>query len=967
MDPAKRSADRRSAILAFALLLGLHLLLIGAGFALRTVVLSTWQKGPLVDPAAPYAPENALLLFPIAACVALDTYLLVLAVGWRRLQRRWWLPLVAMAVACGASEGALRAWSARAMTTWFRPHPTLHWVVRSDLQDYDHGTGNTPVTTNGDGFREGPAEVAKPPGEYRILVLGDSSNFAQGVTGTEMWEHQLQLLLEPQISGSSYSSVRVINAACPGWTTYQGVELMRGVGADYAPDLVIAGFNNDPGPEVMSDAGRAGTKAWLAPVNNLLFQSEAWLITREAVLAAIRRFSPEAQATYAQRRAGAKPTYGELGEERSRELVARVPLDAYLDNLRTLQDMGEAQGWDTVWLNMPVNRMEPEFVGRYVDWTYRADTFALGEQIDLPILDIDGRWVRSRESGLHITGHVFHPNATGHRRLAEQVADELLSRGLIPGLTGRSPIAGPPIADGEPDLRLGWSSLTPVHAHVGAVLAEHPELATKHGLVLKDLSYERGGPQGDDVAKGALDAWFSCEVPAIHMMQSRPDARIVASPGVLGRIAVVGAAGSSLADLAGQKVGVAPGSTPDMDWRRWSQGMRVETVPLSTEELEPALAAGRVQAIVGWDPWVQQWLENGAGQRAILQERPFHSVLALGGMWSISDQTGRRPTAQDPPKRGRRAVALIEDALRIAAADRPHYDAKVAELSGWPLSVVRAVADQNALLSGLPGASLDLDPTVRQGLDVTARSIGRDDASRCRLADCWAHAPGSARGWAGGQGRHPPGKGPPKHPPGRVAPVPFSPARAPRRQGTPMKAETAAGRRRRLPAGIHWACTWSRSQAAPETYVLTPYIEVVPGAAPLEAESAARLQAELKGPVDARNIKHGYAWIGSTLSLQDLVSGIADLDRAGLPLDADQQAELKPLVQDTRARFGEMMAVQREILDGEAELDAALAGVIAALPPERQAEVQARWKQHSGSEVRRHPGGPGGPPPTGAP
>ena len=161
---------------------------------------------------------------------------------------------------------------------------------------------------------------------------------------------------------------------------------------------------------------------------------------------------------------------------------------------------------------------------------------------------------------------------------------------------------------------------------------------------------------------------------------------------------------------------------------------------------------------------------------------------------------------------------------------------------------------------------------------------------------------------------------------------------------------------------------WSRSQAAPETYVLTPYVEVVPGAAPLDAESAARLQAELKGPVDARNIKHGYAWIGSTLSLQDLVSGIADLDRAGLPLDADQQAELKPLVQDTRARFGEMMAVQREILDGEAELDADLAAVIAALPPERQAEVQARWKQRSGGKGPPPPGGPKGPPPpAGAP
>jgi hypothetical protein len=180
------ASDARATLVALGILVSLHLLMIGGGVWLRSIVLSTWQKGPLVDPAAPYAPENALILFPIAACVALDTYLFVLAFGVRVLQRRWWLPVVAMAAGCAASEGALRAWSSRAMTTWFRPHPTLHWVVRADLDNFAHGTGNTPVTTNGDGFRGGPPSRFKPAGEYRIVVLGDSSNFGQGVDGDEM-------------------------------------------------------------------------------------------------------------------------------------------------------------------------------------------------------------------------------------------------------------------------------------------------------------------------------------------------------------------------------------------------------------------------------------------------------------------------------------------------------------------------------------------------------------------------------------------------------------------------------------------------------------------------------------------------------------------------------------------------------------------------------------------------------------
>ena len=63
------------------------------------------------------------------------------------------------------------------------------------------------------------------------------------------------------------------------------------------------------------------------------------------MLTTLRRLSPEARATYAQRQAGAKPTYGELGADRTRELVQRVPYEDYAENLRTLQQMGEDEGY----------------------------------------------------------------------------------------------------------------------------------------------------------------------------------------------------------------------------------------------------------------------------------------------------------------------------------------------------------------------------------------------------------------------------------------------------------------------------------------------------------------------------------------------------------------------------------------------------------------------------------------------
>ena len=228
-----------SALFAVGILVGLHLILVGGGFGLRSGSC-TWQKGPLVDRRLRAERPHAL---PHRVSCPRRVPRRAGPPGW---QRRWWLPVVALVGGC-AARGPARL-ERPGHDDLVPPHPTLHWAVRADLDNYEHGTGNTPVTTNGDGFRGGPDGRDKPDDEYRIVVLGDSSNFGQGVSGTEMWEHQLQEILQPHFAASGAGTVRVINAACPGWTTYQGVELMREVAGQYDPDLVIAGFNNDPGP-----------------------------------------------------------------------------------------------------------------------------------------------------------------------------------------------------------------------------------------------------------------------------------------------------------------------------------------------------------------------------------------------------------------------------------------------------------------------------------------------------------------------------------------------------------------------------------------------------------------------------------------------------------------------------------------------------------------------------------------------
>jgi len=744
--------DRRRGF-ALALLLGANLAVIGVAWLFHLSVAPGWKKGPLIDPASPYAPENAMVLFAVAACGVLDLY----ALGLALLRPRGRLaPFALLLAAMALTELGLRAWLAVDMVTYFRPDPVLQWVVRPNLRDFDNLKGGGRITTNPDGMRGVTVPREKPADEFRVLTLGDSSNFGHGVEGDETWQHQLETLL----AGRTSKKVVVLNGAVPGWTTVMGLQFLEDVGGRYQPDLVIAGFNNDPGPEYLPDAARVVPPGPMRTLQRLLFRSELYLLGREVTLSIARRGAPGA---YTVRAAGDEPLYGKLPEDELAGLVARVPLDDFLANIRAMQAISP----DFAWIDMPINRTEPDLVDRYVNPAYRAAVAAL---TDVRVVRVDDRWSRTREEGLFQAGHVFHPNAKGHARIAQQLAVDLRDR--FPGPPEVPEPEGPPAAPTEPTLRFGWSSLTPVHAHVGVVIEAHPELAAAHGLSLQTSDYVSGKGQGEAVAAGALDAFFSCEVPAVHMLRGRPDVRVVASPGSLGRIAVVARAGTAdLSALKGKRVAMTQGSTPAMDWATWGKGLGSTVVDLPTDALFPALRAGEVDAVVSWDPWVEAAVQEGG--LVVLTERSFRSVLAVSVPWSIRE-----------PGRAGKLAALVGEALRIAAADRAAVDAEVARRSGWPLAVVRAVADRNELLSGavreLGWTQVDAAGLDRAGAFARA-GVGARELVWVDLLGGVRPPPsapvGAAPGMSGPKGPRPPGaQGPPAGGPGGPPPRPPPPA-----------------------------------------------------------------------------------------------------------------------------------------------------------------------------------------------
>jgi lysophospholipase L1-like esterase len=93
------------------------------------------------------------------------------------------------------------------------------------------------------GFRDVEHAIPKPPGVYRILVLGDSVTAGYGVEFADAYPRRLASLLR----GREDQSYEVVNFGLSQYSTVQEVALFRERGSRMRPDLVVLAYVlNDP-------------------------------------------------------------------------------------------------------------------------------------------------------------------------------------------------------------------------------------------------------------------------------------------------------------------------------------------------------------------------------------------------------------------------------------------------------------------------------------------------------------------------------------------------------------------------------------------------------------------------------------------------------------------------------------------------------------------------------------------------
>lgn len=283
-------------------------------------------------------------------------------------------------------------------------------------------------STNRWGMRDRDYPKEKAAGTLRIAILGPSHVMGNNVADDVVFER----LVEERLNGTralpSYERVEILNFGVDGFSLPQQLALLEDRVFDFAPDVVIATHYKDNADMTegfllkVSDQGIAVTEPGLRAVMEdagLLEPNRGGL---PVPYAGLRRLAGSLGVD----------TRMPFGEARSR--ARRVVNDVLALSFRRFADLTRARG------------AVPVVLGLNVVLDEAPATLPLRTVIDecgLPVIDLFGVYDGADLPALRVAPWDDHPNAAGHRLIAEALTRELTTL-LTSGVPTPAPLAARP-------------------------------------------------------------------------------------------------------------------------------------------------------------------------------------------------------------------------------------------------------------------------------------------------------------------------------------------------------------------------------------------------------------------------------------------------------------------------------------------------------------------------------------------
>jgi len=227
----------------------------------------------------------------------------------RRAAATLGLALVSGALALALAEIALRIVLPEPIV-WRHPQERYAWDPETGHRLRPHQaafTHDARVETNRHGLRDGELPPRPSPGTVRVLALGDSQTFGNGLPLSATWPKQLERLL--QRGADDPSGFEVINAGVPGTDTWQHAIFLERLLPIYHPDAVVLGFYVNDVSERYEPPARPPpqTSAWRERTIYTLKRSSLLLVLRQAVAAIRQGWSPSRAAVLEERILSGEP------------------------------------------------------------------------------------------------------------------------------------------------------------------------------------------------------------------------------------------------------------------------------------------------------------------------------------------------------------------------------------------------------------------------------------------------------------------------------------------------------------------------------------------------------------------------------------------------------------------------------------------------------------------------------------
>jgi lysophospholipase L1-like esterase len=249
--------------------------------------------------------------------------------------------------------------------------------------------GNAPLLLNEEGMRS-PALQAN---RRRVLVLGGSHPMGMYADAGETYS----AVLERHLNGDAGRSWQVLNAAAPGYTSYQGLQYLQHYGLAFKPEIVIFDLGANDNLPLTPEFPRPDHEIELPP---------EWAARTSSVL--------EFSAVYRLIRHWLKPDTAQVAG-------VRVPAEEHINNLNAAVAVAQKNGIKLLFMSQARFDM---YGSKRVQCLYPEKEYS-------PKVDVCELWLSKGDQVGDYFADPIHANGKGHQLIGDAVHEKISELGWL--------------------------------------------------------------------------------------------------------------------------------------------------------------------------------------------------------------------------------------------------------------------------------------------------------------------------------------------------------------------------------------------------------------------------------------------------------------------------------------------------------------------------------------------------------